>query len=64
MFTKDQLLNLKPTTVSNSPESYNFLLYGESKIGKTTFVNDLFGEKVLNVMTEKRLGGVEGITLM
>lgn len=60
MFSKDQLLNLKPTTVSSSPESYNFLLYGESKIGKTTFVNDLFGEKVLNVMTEKRLGGVEG----
>ena len=60
MFTKDQLLNLKPTNVSRVPESYNILLYGESKIGKTTFVNDLFGERVLNVMTEKRLGGVEG----
>lgn len=60
MFTKDQLLNLKPTTVSSSPESYNFLLYGESKIGKTTFVNDLFGDRVLNVMSEKRWGGIEG----
>lgn len=60
MFTRDQLLNLKPTKVSSDPASYNFLLYGESKIGKTTFVNNLFGEKVLNVMTEKRLGGVEG----
>ena len=60
MFSKEQLLNLQPTTVSSDPESYNFLLYGESKIGKTTFVNDLFGDHVLNVMTEKRLGGVEG----
>lgn len=60
MFTKDQLLNLQPTKVSSDPESYNFLLYGESKIGKTSFVNDLFGDRLLNVMTEKRLGGVEG----
>lgn len=60
MFTKDQLLNLQPTQVSSDPESYNFLLYGESKIGKTSFVNDLFGDRLLNVMTEKRLGGVEG----
>ena len=60
MFSKEQLLNLKPTQVSSNPESYNFLLYGESKIGKTTFVNDLFGDRVLNVMSEKRWGGVEG----
>ena len=60
MFSKEQLLNLKPTKVSSDPESFNFLLYGESKIGKTTFINDLFGERVLNIMTEKRLGGVEG----
>lgn len=59
MFTKDQLLNLKPTKVSSVPESYNVLLYGESKIGKTTFVNDLFGDRLLNVMTEKRWGGIE-----
>ena len=60
MFTKDQLLNLKPTTVSSDPASFNILLYGESKIGKTTFVNSLFGDHVLNIMSEKRLGGVEG----
>ncbi|AIS73926.1 ATP GTP binding protein [Lactobacillus phage Ldl1] len=60
MFSKEQLLNLKPTKVSSDPESFNFLLFGESKIGKTTFINDLFGERVLNIMTEKRLGGVEG----
>ena len=60
MFSKEQLLNLKPTTVSSDPSSYNFLLYGESKIGKTTFVNELFKDRVLNIMTEKRLGGVEG----
>lgn len=64
MFSKDQLLNLQPTQVSSNPESYNFLLYGESKIGKTSFVNDLFGERVLNVMTEKRWGGVEGAKIV
>ena len=64
MFTKDQLLNLQPTTVSSDPESYNFLLYGESKIGKTSFVNDLFGDRVLNVMSEKRWGGVEGAKIV
>lgn len=64
MFTKEQLLNLQPTTVSSSPESYNFLLYGESKIGKTSFVNDLFGDRVLNVMSEKRWGGVEGAKIV
>lgn len=64
MFSKDQLLNLQPTQVSSSPESYNFLLYGESKIGKTTFVNDLFGDRVLNIMTEKRWGGVEGAKIV
>lgn len=64
MFSKDQLLNLRPTTVSSEPASYNFLLYGESKIGKTTFVNDLFGERVLNIMTEKRWGGVEGAKIV
>ena len=64
MFSKDQLLNLQPTKVSSDPASYNFLLYGESKIGKTTFVNDLFGERVLNIMTEKRWGGVEGAKIV
>ena len=60
MFSKDQLLNLKPTTVSSDPASYNLLLYGESKIGKSTFINELFGDRVLNIMTEKRWNGIEG----
>ena len=60
MFSKDQLLNLTPTTVSSDPASYNLLLYGESKIGKTTFINELFGDRVLNIMSEKRWNGIEG----
>lgn len=64
MFTKDQLLSLKPTTVSSDPASYNFLLYGQSKIGKTTFINELFGDRVLNIMTEKRWGGLEGAKIV
>lgn len=64
MFTKEQLLNLQPTQVSSDPESYNFLIYGESKVGKTSFVNDLFNDRVLNVMTEKRWGGVEGAKIV
>lgn len=49
------LVNIKRTQVSSEPLSYSMLLYAASKFGKTTFVNELFGERLLNIMTEKRL---------
>jgi len=49
------LVNIKRTRVSSVPLSYSMLLYAPTKFGKTTFVNELFGERLLNIMTEKRL---------
>lgn len=49
------LVNIKRTRVSSVPSSYSMLLYAPTKFGKTTFVNELFGERLLNIMTEKRL---------
>ena len=55
------LTKLQPNKVSTDPASYSFLLYGSSKIGKTTFVNGLFPNKrLLNIMTEKRYGALDG----
>lgn len=54
------LKNLVPNKVSSDLNSYSMFVYGESKIGKTTFVHDLYGDKVLHVMTEKRYKALEG----
>lgn len=54
------LKGIKPVKVSTDLSSYSTLIYGEPKIGKTTFVHDLYGDRVLMLMTEKRyktLGG-------
>ena len=51
------LTKIEPNKVSTDPSSYSLLLYGPSKIGKTTFVQELF-PKVLHIMTEKRYGAL------
>ncbi len=53
------LTKIEPNKVSTDPSSYSLLLYGPSKIGKTTFVQELF-PKVLHIMTEKRYGALDG----
>lgn len=54
------LKNLEPIKVSTDLASYSMFIYGESKVGKSTFVNDLYGSQVLNIMTEKRFKALEG----
>jgi len=54
------LMNLEPQKVSTDVSSYSMLVYGNVKSGKTTFVHDLYGERVLHIMTEKRYKALEG----
>lgn len=48
------LLNLEPVKASTDLASYTMFIYGIPKIGKTTFVHNLYGDRVLFVATEKR----------
>lgn len=48
------LLNLEPVKASTDLSSYASFIYGIPKIGKTTFVHDLYGDDVLFIATEKR----------
>lgn len=54
------LKDIKPVTVSTDLASYSSLIYGSPKIGKTTFVHDLYGDRVLHIMTEKRFKALAG----
>lgn len=48
------LLNLSPIKASTDLSSYTMFVYGTPKIGKTTFVHNLYGERALFIATEKR----------
>ena len=54
------LKNLTPNKVSNNLDTYSAFIYGEPKSGKSTFVHDLYGDKVLHLMTEKRYKALDG----
>ena len=48
------LNNLEPVKASTDLSSYTSFIYGTPKIGKTTFVHELYGNRVLFLATEKR----------
>lgn len=48
------LLNLEPVKASTDLSSYTSFIYGVPKVGKTTFVHELYGNRVLFIATEKR----------
>ncbi|QHM12390.1 AAA family ATPase [Bacillus subtilis] len=48
------LLNLEPIKASTDLASYTSFIYGVPKIGKTSFVHKLYGDRVLFIATEKR----------
>lgn len=52
--TVDDLLNLEGNKVPNDARSYSTFIYSEPKEGKTTLVNDMYGERVLFLASEKR----------
>lgn len=55
------LLEIEPNKVPVSPDNYSFMLYGKEKKGKTTFVYNLFKDRVLFIGTEKRHDAIPGI---
>lgn len=54
------ILNVKPNKVSTDARSYSLLLVGPPKIGKSTLMQELYGEKTLFIATEKRFGTMDG----
>lgn len=54
------LMQLEPVKVSTDLSSYTSFLYGTEKIGKTTFLHNLYGERVLFIATEKRHKALAG----
>ena len=52
--TVEDLLNIEPVKVSSDARSASLMILGESKVGKSTFINDLYGDKVLFIATERR----------
>ena len=52
--TVEDLINVAPVKVSKDARSASLMILGESKVGKSTFINELYGEKVLFIATEFR----------
>lgn len=48
------LMNLEPVKASTDLSSYTMFIYGIPKIGKTTFLHKLYGDRILFIATEKR----------
>lgn len=54
------LVNIEPQKISKDMSSYTNLVYGPPKIGKTTFVHDLYGDDALIIATEKGYKALAG----
>lgn len=57
---KFDLLNLAPQKISTDMSSYTMLVYGNPKIGKTTFVHDVYGNDAIILATEKGYKALAG----
>lgn len=58
--TLEDITNLQGNKVPTDAKSYSTFVYGYPKTGKSTFVNDLYGEKVLFLATEHRHQAIAG----
>lgn len=56
------VLDLKPNKLTTDLTSYNFLLYSNPGMGKTTFATELFPEKALILGAELGYKGIPGAT--
>lgn len=54
------IFDIKPNEVSTDVKSYSLLLVGPPKIGKSTFMQELYGPRTLFIATEKRFGTMDG----
>ena len=54
------LLELKPNSVSKDIRDYSMLLFGDSGLGKTPFIHELFGDRVLFLSFEQSQKGISG----
>lgn len=52
--TVEDLINIEPIKVSKDARSASLLVLGESKVGKSSFMNELYGDKILYIATEFR----------
>lgn len=55
-----KLSDIVTVKATNDPATYSTFIYGPVKIGKSTFVHNLYGERVLMLMTEYRERGLVG----
>src|SRR5699024_5747932 len=60
LITSDSLKKLKPVQISKNVNDYSALVYGPPKVGKTSFVYDLYKDKVLYLATEDRHKALAG----
>lgn len=60
MYIVIDILGIEPVKVSTDLASYSTFIYGPAKIGKSTLVHELYGDRVLHVMTEKRYKTLSG----
>lgn len=58
--TLEDILNLEPNKVPTDVKSYSTFIYSYPKAGKTTFINDLYGERVIFIATERRHDAIPG----
>lgn len=54
------LKKITPNKVSTDLSSYSAFIYGEVKVGKSSLVHELYGDRVLHIMTEKRYKALDG----
>lgn len=60
MITAESLKEIEPVKISTNINDYSVLIYGPPKIGKSTLVHDLYGDKVLFLATEDRHKALSG----
>lgn len=58
--TVDDILNIEGNKVPKDAKSYSTFIYSQPKAGKTSFINELYGEKVLFLASERRHDAIPG----
>ena len=64
--TVEDLINVEPIKVSKDARSASLMVLGQSKVGKSSFMNELYGDKILFICTEFRhnfLAGAKTINI-